>query len=43
LKGLDCFRAKPPQHRRVLAKVPLDCQDSDPHSLDCRFGRWPGR
>src|SRR5438093_2929800 len=43
LADLDRVRAEPPQHRRVLAKVPLYRQDADLHDLDCRFGLlvWP--
>ena len=31
LAHLDDVRAEPPQHRRVLAEVPLHGQDADPH------------
>ena len=30
---LDRFRAEPPQHRRVLAEVPLQREDADPKRL----------
>ena len=40
---LDRVGPQPPQHRCVLAKVSLHCQDADLHDVDCRFGRWPGR
>src|SRR3954447_17339062 len=37
--NLDRFRAEPPQHRRVLSKVPLHGKDADPERLLHRL-RW---
>src|SRR5436309_5109927 len=33
---LDRLGAEAPQHRRMLAEVPLDCQHPDPHGADCK-------
>ena len=42
LPHLDDLRAEPPQHRRVLAEVPLHGEDADPdlipHAEKCRRG-----
>ena len=38
LAHLDRVRAEPPQHRRVLAEVPLQGQDADPHARNSSFG-----
>ncbi len=37
LAHLDRLRAEAPQHRRVLAEVPLQGQDADPHATNSRF------
>ncbi len=39
LADLDRLCAEPTQHRRVLAEVPLECQDADLHATNSRFRR----